>query len=102
MIEEERKLMIDYLEAMKEECVEGEGNERYPLPEWYMLDKVIKIIEQQPRENEEIIKVSKGAVKARTGRFVVYDVEWLKERFNTTEAKIYGQPHEDCISREDY
>ena len=92
MTEEERKLMISYLEDMKEEYVEGEGNEKYPLPEWYMLDKVIKIIEQQPSENEEIIKVSKGAVKARTGRFVVYDAKWLKEHFNTTEAKIYGQP----------
>lgn len=53
MTEEERKLTIDYLEDMKEECVEGEGNERYPLPEWYMLDKVIKIIEQQPSERTE-------------------------------------------------
>ena len=50
-------------------------------------------------ENEEIIKVSKGALKARQGRFVIYDVEWLKEHYNTTEAKIYGQPNEDCISR---
>lgn len=46
-------------------------------------------------ENEEIIKVSKGALKARTGRFVIYDAKWLKEHFNTTEAKIYGQPSED-------
>lgn len=46
-------------------------------------------------ENEEIIKVSKGALKARQGRFVIYDVEWLKEHYNTTEAKIYGKPHED-------
>ena len=43
-------------------------------------------------ENEEIIKVSKGALKARTGRYVIYDVEWLKTHFNTTEAKLYGQP----------
>lgn len=111
MTEEERKLMISYLEDMKEEYVEGEGNERYPLPEWYMLDKVIKIIEQQPSENEEIIKVRKGTLKARTGKYVIYDVEWLKEHYNTTEAKIYGQPKErteertethecDCISRQ--
>ena len=46
-------------------------------------------------ENEEIIKVSKGALKARQGRFVIYDAKWLKEHFNTTEAKIYGQPSED-------
>jgi hypothetical protein len=46
-------------------------------------------------ENEEIIKVSKGVLKARQGRYVIYDVKWLKEHFNTTEAKIYGQPSED-------
>jgi hypothetical protein len=57
--------------------------------------------EQQPSDNEEIIRVSKGAVKARQGRFVIYDTEWLKEHFNTTEAKLYGQPCEDCISRQE-
>lgn len=110
MTEEERKLMISYLQDMKEEYVEGEGNERYPLPEWYILDKVIKIIEQQPSEDEKIIRIKKGTLKARTGRYVIYDVEWLKTHFNTTESKIYGQPSErteertethacDCISR---
>jgi len=63
------------------------------------VDIAIKALEQQPSENEQIIKVSKGVLKARTGRFVIYDAEWLKENFNTTEAKIYGQPSEDCISR---
>ena len=62
-------------------------------------EMAIKALQQQPSENEEIIKVSKGVLKARTGRFVIHDVEWLKENFNTTEAKIYGQPCEDCISR---
>ncbi len=61
--------------------------------EWLRL--AIKALEQQPSENEEIIKVSKGALKARRGRFVIYDAEWLKEHFNTTEAKLYGQPRED-------
>lgn len=54
-------------------------------------------------ENEEVIRVSKGVLKARTGRFVIYDAEWLKEHFYETEEKIYGQPKqpcEDCISRE--
>lgn len=65
---------------------------------------------QQPSENEKIIRVRKGTLKARTGRYVVYDVEWLKTHFNTTEAKIYGQPKErtekrtetharDCVSK---
>ena len=49
-------------------------------------------IKQQPSENEQIIRISKGTLKARTGRYVIYDGEWLKTHFNTTEAKIYGQP----------
>mgnify|MGYP003302286366 CR=1 FL=1 len=62
----------------------------------------IKALAQQPREDIEVIKVSKGAVKARQGRFVIYDVEWFKKNFYLTEEKIYGQPKqpcEDCISR---
>lgn len=58
----------------------------------------------EPSEDTEVIKVSKGAVKARQGRFVIYDVDWLRENFYTTEEKIYGQPKqpsEDCISREE-
>ena len=41
---------------------------------------------------EALIRIKKGTLKVRTGRYVIYDVEWLKEHFNTTEAKIYGQP----------
>ena len=56
---------------------------------------------QEPSEDTEVIKVSKGAVKARQGRFVIYDVNWFKEHFYSEEM-IYGhpkQPSEDCISR---
>jgi hypothetical protein len=63
------------------------------------LDMAIKALEEQPSENEQIIRIKKGTLKVRTGRYVVHDVEWLKTHFNTTEAKIYGQPSEDCISR---
>lgn len=66
------------------------------------LDMAIKALEQQLSEDEEVIKVSKGAVKARQGRFIIYDVEWLKKNFYVTEEKMYGQPKEpceDCISR---
>ena len=59
----------------------------------------IKALQQQPSEDEKVIRIKKGTLKARTGRYVIYDVEWLKTHFNTTEAKIYGQPNEDCISR---
>ena len=56
-------------------------------------------IKQQPSEEEKVIRIKKGTLKVRTGRYVIYDVEWLKTHFSTTEAKIYGQPNEDCISR---
>ena len=75
-------------------------------------EMAIKAIRTIPSEDEKVIRIKKGTLKARTGKYVVYDVEWLKTHFNTTEAKIYGQPqpsermeertetHEcDCISR---
>lgn len=40
-------------------------------------------------EETETITVSKGCLKARTGRFVVYDVEYLKRHIEQ-EAAIYG------------
>ena len=63
-------------------------------------EMAIKAIRTIPSEDEKVIRIKKGTLKARTGKYVVYDVEWLKTHFNTTEAKIYGQPSEDCISRE--
>ena len=68
------------------------------------FDMAIKALEQEPSEDTEVIKVSKGTVKARQGRYVIYDVEWLKKHFYATEEKIYGQPKQPCddaISRED-
>jgi hypothetical protein len=62
-------------------------------------EMAIKAIRTIPSEDEKVIRVKKGTLKVRTGRYVIYDVEWLKTHFNTTEAKIYGQPNEDCISR---
>ena len=75
------------------------------------VNMAVEALQQQPSEDEKIIRIRKGTLKARTGRYVVYDVEWLKTHFNTTEAKIYGQPKErteertethecDCISRQ--
>lgn len=60
------------------------------------VDMAIKALEQQPSEDTEVIKVSKGTVKARQGRYVIYDVEWLKKNFYATEEKIYGQPKQPC------
>lgn len=60
----------------------------------------IQTLEQQSSDGVEVIRMGKNTVKARQGRFVVYDVEWLKEHSNTTEAELYGQSSKDCISRE--
>lgn len=80
------------------------GDDCYTIAEYQEAKaRAIQALEQQPCEDTEVIKVSKGAVKARQGRFVIYDIFWLKENFYTTEEKIYGQPKqpcEDCISRE--
>ena len=46
MTNEEEKLTIDYLKSIQEGCVDGEGFEMHPLPEWYALDKAIELIEQ--------------------------------------------------------
>lgn len=69
------------------------------------LDLAIKALEQQVCDNDcehcdwvtcpkleeenETITVSKGCLKARKGRFVVYDVEYLKSHIEQ-EAAIYG------------
>ena len=55
-------------------------------------EMAIKAIRTMPSEDDKVIRIKKGTLKARTGRYVIYDVEWLKTHFNTTEVKIYGQP----------
>lgn len=83
------------------------------------LDIAIKALEQQVCDNDcehcdwatcpkmeeetETITVSKGCLKIRTGRFVVYDVEYLKNHIEQ-EAAIYGRiagmkkEHDGCVS----
>lgn len=88
-----REEIIEFCEMKAE--LEAENEDIY--------EAIIKTLEKQPSEDTEVIKVSKGAVKARQGRFVIYDVEWLKKNFYVTEEKIYGQPKdpcENCISKE--
>lgn len=46
MTNEEAKLTIDYLKSIQDGCVDGEGFDMHPLPEWYALDKAIEQIEQ--------------------------------------------------------
>ena len=41
-------------------------------------------------DGAEILTIDKRTFKAVTGRFVIYDREWLKEHFSTTEAYLYG------------
>lgn len=61
---DEANMTIDYLKEMQEGYIEGEGYERHPLPEWYVLDKAIEAIEQTkwipvserlPEKYEEVI-----------------------------------------------
>lgn len=51
MANEDRELAIEYLEKMKEDYIEGEGYERYPLAEWYVLDDVTKWLKQEPSDD---------------------------------------------------
>lgn len=52
-------------------------------------------------DGAEVITVKDGTLKMVYGRFVIYDRDFLKSHFNTTEAKIYGaEPCEDCVSRQ--
>ena len=55
---------------------------------------ILKALDEQASEDEKVIRISKGTLKARTGRYVIYDVEWLKTHFNT---KLNG----DYISRKE-
>lgn len=42
----ETNMTIKYLKKIQESYIEGEGYGRYPLPEWYALEKAIEAIEQ--------------------------------------------------------
>lgn len=47
MTREERELSITYLEGIKEKYIEGDGYERYPLPEYYAIEMAIKALDQR-------------------------------------------------------
>lgn len=51
--------------------------------------KINREVFEKCEEETETITVSKGCLKARKGRFVVYDVEYLKSHIEQ-EAAIYG------------
>ena len=51
--------------------------------------KINREVFEKCEEETETITVSKGCLKARKGRFVVYDVEYLKNHIEQ-EAAIYG------------
>ncbi len=106
--EEHQKIVDAVIDAYKDNEMGGKYSKAFNHGVQSAFNRVCKALEdiknqQQPSEDTDVIKVSKGAVKARQGRFVIYDVDWLKENFYTTEEKIYGQPQqpcEDCISRQ--
>lgn len=65
--------------------------------------KINREVFEKCEEETETITVSKGCLKARKGRFVVYDVEYLKSHIEQ-EAAIYGRiagmkkEHDGCVS----
>lgn len=61
---------------------------------------VVEALKAEPCDGAEVITVKDGTLKMGYGRYVIYDREFLKTHFNTTEAKIYGESCEDCISRQ--
>lgn len=103
MTNEELKNMLFIIDTLLDDAITDSTRQKVKDNLTEVCQLAIKALEQQPCEDTEVIKVSKGAVKARQGRFVIYDVDWLKKNFYATEEKIYGQPKqpsEDCISRE--
>lgn len=103
MTNEELKNMPAIIDTLLDEAITDSARQKVKDKLTEVCQLAIQALEAQPSEDTEVIKVSKGAVKARQGRFVIYDVEWFKEHFYSTEEKIYGQPKqpcEDCISRE--
>lgn len=67
--------------------------------------KINREVFEKCEEETETITVSKGCLKARKGRFVVYDVEYLKNHIEQ-EAAIYGRiagmkkEHDGCVNCE--
>lgn len=65
--------------------------------------KINREVFEKCEEETETITVSKGCLKTRTGRFVVYDVEYLKSHIEQ-EAELYGRiakmkkEHDGCVS----
>lgn len=65
MTNKEKELTIDYLKNIQEVYIEGEGYDRYPLPEWYALDKAIELLEQT-----RWIPVSSGMLPEDYGEYI--------------------------------
>lgn len=71
-----------------------------------IADAIRVIPDEEETGETETIKVSRGVVKAVTGRFVVYDRGWLRKNFFSTEAKIYEERYgehmekHECVSYE--
>ena len=72
------KLTIDYLKSIQQGCVEVNGSDMYPSPEWYALDVAIELVEQarwipvseRLPENEEEVLMDTAHFGVITG---VYD-----------------------------
>lgn len=63
------------------------------------MDAAVKAIKET--EEEVTVRLSRGILKKRVGRFVIYDVEWLNEHYDTTEAALYGKRGRGIWTHED-
>lgn len=86
--------IIETLEELRE-IFAGKGWSGYVEA----MDAAVKAIKET--EEKVTVRLSRGILKKRVGRFVIYDVEWLKEHYNTTEAALYGQRGRGIWTHED-
>lgn len=69
------------------------------------LKKIEIFTTEMEPENLETLIVSKGVLKVRTGRFVVYDIEYLMNHIDQ-EAELYRRlagikkDHDGCVNCE--
>lgn len=86
--------IIETLEELRE-IFAGKGWSGYVEA----MDAAVKAI-KETEEEEITVTLSRGILKKRVGRFVIYDVEWLKEHYNTTEAALYGRRERSIRTKE--
>ena len=87
MTKEERDLTIEYLKNIQEGYIEGEGFDRYPLPEWYALNNAIESLEE---ESILINKIEEEINSPNRGTCDYFIVDRIEEIINEhkTESEV--------------